>query len=469
MHRTTAQSGVTVVLVLVFMGIFLMMLAGLSGYVLTQAKIQRVSYAREQAFQVAESGLEYYRWFLAHNPGNLTDGTGASGPYVHDATDASGNTIGTYSLTIAGHSSCGELQSIDITSKGTASDAPQYTRTLEARYAKPSVADYAYIINDSVWAGADRQITGPYHSNGGVRMDGTSNSIVSSSVNTWQCTSAFGCSPSSQEPGVFGAGSDAALWQYPVPQIDFTGIASDFPTLKSVAQSQGLYFPSLGGSSQRGYHLIFNADGTVDVYEVTRTTGKSASNVNGDSKHDYDIIKKETWLGTYTIPSGCPVIYTEATSWIEGTISGKVTLVAADTTHGYTPDILLNNNIDYTVDDGTVGLTAIAEGNVRIPYQVPNDLSVSGIFVAQTGYFGRDYYGTSDKKGTLTINGSVVSNQRVGTKWTVTYCYWYGCSTDWSGFNNRVNTYDRALADSPPAFTPAASQDSTFTIWKEQQ
>ncbi|HET8581375.1 MAG TPA: pilus assembly PilX N-terminal domain-containing protein [Candidatus Paceibacterota bacterium] len=469
MHgRRTQRSGITVILVLVFMGIFMLLLSGIAGYVFVESKVTRATYVREEAFQIAESGLEYYRWFLAHDPGDLTDGTGGAGPYVHDAKDADGGTIGNYALTISGNLSCGVLQSVDIVSKGTSADDPTFTRTVEARYAKPSVAEYAYIINDSVWAGDDRRITGPYHANGGIRMDGTNNSTVESSVASWTCTSAFGCDSSTEEPGVFGTGSGSKYWQYPVPQIDFTGIATDFPTLKSLAQAQGLYFPSVGGGDQEGYHLVFNSDNTVDVYKVTRTAYISATDITGNSKRDYDTIRNQTWLGTYSIPAGCPVIFVEDKAWIEGTIASKVTLIADDP-GSYAPEILLSDDIDYTKDDGTVGLTAIAEGDIRVPYGSPYDMTVRGIFVAQTGYFGRDSYGTGDHQGTLTMTGSIVSNQRVGTKWSYESCNWWGQCTEtgWSGYDTRVNAYDRALANDPPPFTPAASQDSAFVVWKE--
>lgn len=464
------QRGVTVVLVLVFMGIFLLILGGLSGYIFVESKAQRVTYVRESAFQVAEAGLEYYRWFLAHNPGNLTDGTGVSGPYIHTVADPEGGALGSYALSIVGNTACNVLQSIDITSVGSLFVEPGTTRTLSARYAKPSVAEYAYIINNSVWAGADRDITGPYHSNGGIRMDGTNNSTVTSSVPDWLCTSSFGCSPTETKPGVFGSGSGASFWVYPVPQKDFAGFATDFPTLKTLAQADGLYFASQGGDDQRGYHLIFKSNGTVDVYQVTRTSSAESIHIDNpyDWSMDYDTITRESWQGNYTIPSDCSVIFVNDKAWIEGTVGRKVTLVAQDSSVSFAPDIILQGNIDYTAYDGSVGLTAIAENSVRIPKVVPYNLSVRGIFVAQSGYFGRDLYICSespyDKRGTLTITGSIVSNYRVGTKWSYIYS---SCGSTWSGFNTRVNAYDQTLAQDPPPFTPVAGPDSEFVVWEE--
>ena len=108
---------------------------------------------RTEAFTVAEAGLEYYRWFLSHFPGNTTDGTGHGGPYVTTYTDPENGTAGTYSLSIVGNSTCGVVQSIDVTSTGSPSDAPGISSTIVARYAAPSVAAYSYVINSSVVGG----------------------------------------------------------------------------------------------------------------------------------------------------------------------------------------------------------------------------------------------------------------------------------------------------------------------------
>ena len=453
------------------MGVFATVVGMLSSYLLTQANVTRAKYAREQAFGIAESGLEYYRWFLAHNPNNLTNGTGLPGPYNYVVEDPEGGQVGTASLSIIGNSSCGVVQSIEIASEGTADASPQYKRTLTTRYARPSVAEFSQIINSNVWAGADRNIVGPYFSNGGIRMDGTNNSTVSSAVSTWTCTSSFGCNPSQSKPGVWGAGSGFALWKFPVPNFNFAGVASNFGTLKGYAQTQGRYFDTVSTSGQRGYHMIFRNNNTVDVYRVNTTNWRWTIHIDNLTtwQQDYHQITGETFLGNYTIPAGCPIILAEDNIWLEGTIASKVTLIAADPENAsYNPDIILQGNISYTATDGSVGLTAIAERSVLYGYNIPDVMSVRGIFVAQSGYYGRNlypcWYAPYDKRASLSLHGSVVSNGRVGTKWGYSAS---GCSNQWSGFNTRTDTYDRLLAFSAPPFTPFASTDYKFIIWKE--
>ena len=94
---------------------------------------------------------------------------------------------------------------------------------------------------------------------------------------------------------------------------------------------------------------------------------------------------------------------------------------------------------------------------------------LNGIFAAQLGHFGRNNYAYSNfpsswdsynKRNSLTINGTIVSNGREGTKWTSNGTYI-------SGFNVRTNTYDRDLVSDPPPLTPAVSTTYEFIEWRE--
>lgn len=487
--KSTPTRGVTVLLVLGFMGIFLFLLGTILSYVLTQGRYGRALYAREQAISIAESGLEYYRWFLAHNPAIMKTGQGFATPYTYTVDDPEGGKVGTAVITAVPKTACGVVQWVDLTSKGTADANPKFTRSITARYMRPSVAEYSNIINANVWAGADRNITGNYHSNGGVRMDGTNNSIVSSAVSSWTCDSSFGCSPSQIQNGVFGAGSGSALWRYPVSSFDFAGIGTQFGEIKTYAQAggimlnptsvqvrgvqQGNSFPSVGGTDQRGYLLKFNADNTVEVSRVMGAGQSRSQHIDnlGQWVSDYHSINNSPNIGTFAIPDDCSLIYADTKVWIEGVVGKKVTIVAADL-GTFSPDIIINGNITYATSDGSSGLTAIAERSILIPLFSPNDLTMRGVFVAQNGYVGRNYYQSGGQNGvgqaggpfvqrsSLTTIGSVVSNQRIGTQWT---CGGVLCS----GYATRNDLYDRLLAFSPPPFTPSASPDYRFVLWKE--
>ncbi len=466
---------------IVFGAIFVTVLSSLSGFVLSQNRAQVHDTGKSEGLSLAEAALEYYRWHLAHFPTDLQNGTGHGGPYTINYNDPeNGTPIGAAKLAIVGNTSCGQITSIDITAQGTPTDNSG-SATLIARYAKPTVAQYSYILNDSVWAGSDRTIYGPYHSNGGIRMDGTANSPVTSSLSSWSCTSSFGCSQTQTEPGVFGAGPNQNLWSYPTPQVDYSGIAANFSSLKATAQSSGLYFARIssgttGVNANKGYHLIFNSNGTVTIKKVTAETDVPSIPIDNPSvttlQDDYTLIKTESTFGTYTIPSGCGLIFVEDNTWIEGAIPSEITVVAANvTTTGVNPNILLPNNITYSNASGVSGLTAIAENDVLITPNSPNNMNLSGIFIAQGGAFGRNLYTCSsnnyDDRDTLTIHGSTISNKRTGTQWTYSG---FGCGsgTQISGYTTRIDAFDRQLSTNPPPFTPAVSSQYEFVDWHQK-
>ncbi|HVU75730.1 MAG TPA: hypothetical protein VHD38_02770 [Candidatus Paceibacterota bacterium] len=479
MRHSLHQRGITTIMVVGFMGVFMLIMAMLTSYAFEQAKYGRALLAREQALSIAEAGLEYYRWFLSHNPGNVQNGTGLPGPYTYTVSDPEGGTLGTASLTVTGNYQCSTLQNIDITSKGAASNNPSYSRTVSTRYMQHNVAEYAFLSNSNVWFSSSNTSVGPYFSNGGIREDGTNNSIVGSALANFSCDSSMGCSPTQSKPGVFGAGSGSALWQYPVSSIDFSGIATNFNTLKTYAQTSGRYFQDNTVSSNHdsmGYHIVLKSDGTFDAYKVTGTQWVYGYRSNGDCSSgggwctDYDIITSQTYLGNYTIPSTCGLVYVQGTLWLEGTLKGKLTIVAADPSTTYAPDILIANNIAYAATDGTTGLTAIAEHSVRIALNVPDTLNIRGIFVAQSGYYGQDYhlagytngYDSYIVRSNLNVIGSLVSNQKAGVQWVD------GSGNTVSGFRNRTSSYDQVLAFNPPPFTPAVSSDYHYALWNEQ-
>jgi hypothetical protein len=465
------ERGITTIMVIGFMGVFMLIMGMLTSYAFEQAKYGRALLAREQALHVAESGLEYYRWFLAHNPGNLQNGTALPGPYTYTVNDPEGSAIGSASLAITGNYQCGVLQNIDIVSTGTATNNPGFPRTISARYMQPSVAQYASLLNTNVYYGSSSSASGPYFANGGIHQNGTNNSTVSSAVSTWQCTTSYGCTSTQTQPGVFGTGSNALLWQYPVSSINFTGMTTNLSDLRTYAQANGRLFTDSYVSAHHdssGFHVIFNADGTYDIYKVTGTTPLNAYSPDfSTARTDYDVITAQSYIGRYTPASSCGLVYLQGTTWIEGTVKGKVTLVVADPSASYAPDAILTSNIAYANSDGTTGLAVISEHSVRIPLNSPNAMAIRGIFVASSGYVGRDYYysnGSYDSylsRSSIALTGTFVSTQ------SPALCYSSGSSC-LQGYSTRTYSYDQVLAFNPPPFTPNALTDYHYVLWSER-
>jgi hypothetical protein len=457
MRRTeNTSNGHLVILILVFGSIFLLLLASFLGLFVSQKRASGTAVASERALHIAEAGLEYYRWYLAHNPGDITNGTTTPQPYIHRYTDPQTGEIGQFELTVEGtNASCGQVGAIEITSVGYTDNDPDLKRVVRGRYARPIVSEYSYVLNAPyTWIGADHEITGPYHSNGTLEMDGTNNSIMTSA----------------RENGIYGDGPNDDLWQFPVPPVDFVGISVDLVTMKTAAQTSGLHF---GPSNKKGYHVLFKSNGTIEVRKVRSTHSMDAYRVDNSNEQTEDnLIQDRDSATTYTIPSDCAVLFFEDRVWVEGVLNKKVTLVAARPAHSSDPSIILPGNITYTTNNGSAGLLAIAEDDVLIALNSPEDMTINGIFVAQKGYFGRNGYALQGnsvpngfssyvKQDELTINGTIISNGRSATKWT---CGGGFCS----GYNYRESSYNRTLVESPPPLTPATSPDYQFVEWREE-
>jgi hypothetical protein len=493
MKREVRSYGAVTIVAIIFMLIFTMLMGTLVSVAVVQHKVQSAKQDQERALQIAEAGVDYYRWFLAHYEDDLQDGTGIAGPYVHTFTDPEDGDIGEFSLDIDGYMQCGEVMSISITSTGKVYDDEDQTRTVYAKYARPSVAEYSYILNDDVWAGSDRVISGKYHSNKGVVMDGSHDSLVTSEYESWDCDI---CDPEQDPAGGVtknvGGNGNSALWDYPAPRIDFTIINQHFNKLKGFAVANNRYY---GDTGHEGYLVSFQDDGTIDISVVESTLENEYCWWAGwwwgwvcDDEDTWAYDSDVGWheeksipdtvtalVSGVTVPEDCGVLFFEDNLWIEGEVNGKVTIASADMSTGST-HAYINNDILYTPGDGTDdGLTVIVEDSILIGPASENYLEINGIFVAKDGRFGRNRYTCSggyslpsaycnpvdyNERAELTINGSIVSNGRVGTQWTSGGVYV-------SGYQQRYNNYDKDQAIDPPPLTPFTSEDYGFVQWYE--
>ncbi len=465
--------GYLLVLVLVFGSIFFLITASFVGYIVTQSQLVQQKVDLQRAGDVAEAGLNYYRWFLAHYPNDVTNGTGLPGPYVHTYFDPEGDAIGEFSLSVASTTYCGDISSLEVSSTGFVYDNPDVRRTVKARYARPTVAEYSFILNANVWAGADRVIVGPYHSNGGIRMDGSNNSTVTSGQASWTCTPSFGCNPEGARDGVFTttANPNTALFSFPHPPINFTGLSVDLAQMQDRAQNAGgIYIPPSGSF---GYRVTFNGNGTFNVRRVNGTTLYWGYSVEHGFQQERHVISSTNTNTVYTINAECPLIFIQDKVWLDGVVDQKVTLAAADVASAaINPSIILNDSISYNSPDA--GLLAIAEQDVLLGLVVPSNMIANGIYIAQNGRFSRNHYYDSGGyaipvalrpyilRDALTMNGTIVSNGRVGSQWT-------SGGVPVSGFLNRVNTYDRNLVVDPPPLVPKTSDLYAITDWRDER
>lgn len=447
----THSKGSILIMMLVMVVMFAVMFVALSGLVTRQYHESVLQIHDELAFQVAESGLNYGRWRLAHNSTDFTTET-------NDVTDQFANTAGSYTVTFTPQ--VGSTQ-VTITSVGNTSETPARAITLKARYGIPSLAKYATITNSDVWYGGT--VKGPIHGNGGIRMDATSDSTVASAKATYVCQPYHGCN-NEVKPGVWGVGQDKNLWQFPVAPVDYNALSQDLLAIKNVAQTAGTYY---GPSGVFGYHVVFNANNTYSVYKVTRkkTNISSYTQETGWESSSFDI-DRETLLETKAVPDN-KALYFEDTLWVNGTITSHITVAAGvfpDTTATNT-DIIINGSITYNgVKDGTRVFGAVAQRNVLIPYYAaPDTLQMDGAYIAQKGKFGRHYYssGTQNVRTALNQYGMIASN-------TVPVTAWVNSSGQvTSGYRGGEVAYDPNLLYGPPPYFPT-SGSYEFISWEQK-
>src|SRR3990172_9967486 len=85
---------------LIITSAFVVVIYGMLSVLSLQLDSSHRQTAQEEALNIAEAGINYYRWHLAHDPNDFQDGTGNPGPYTHDYHDPQGNITGSYTLDI---------------------------------------------------------------------------------------------------------------------------------------------------------------------------------------------------------------------------------------------------------------------------------------------------------------------------------------------------------------------------------
>ena len=153
------QRGTILIQVFVFGMIAVLVIGALISWAGTNIKSSRHTVYREQAIEIAEAGVEYYRWHLAHNQSDFQDGsTTPIGPYVHNYYDKDGNLIGSFTLTITPPLVGSTL--VTILSQGSVSADPTASRKIQVKLGMPSIAKYAMVTNSAVYYGSGDEVFG---------------------------------------------------------------------------------------------------------------------------------------------------------------------------------------------------------------------------------------------------------------------------------------------------------------------
>ncbi len=469
-----SSSGLILVNVLVFGVIAIVVTTSLVNWGATMLKDTRQLSLKEQALQIAEAGVDYYRWHLAHSSTDYKDGTGtttSNGPFLHDFEDKDGNIIGQFALTITPPPVGSTL--IKIKSKGTIVADPSVSRTIQVSLAIPSFAKFAVVANDVMRFGAGTEIFGPIHSNEGIRFDGIVHNLITSSVDHYNDTEnpggmVFGVYTTSgtddpyypaevpDRPDVFMAGR-----QFPVANVDFTGITADINALKTLAMTGGKYFASSGS---QGYHIVLKTNDTFDLYKVTALKAAASHCNNSQSQNGWGTwsIKTENYIGNYLLPAN-GIIFAQDHAWVDGKIDGaRLTIAVGDFPDSASKrkNIILNKDLLYTDYNGGDVIGLIAQGDISIGLESEDELRIDAALISQNGRIGRNYFsddcGASYVRDTITLYGMIATNDRYG------FAY-----TDGTGYTNRNIIYDSNLLYAPPPSFPLTSNQYSTLSWEE--
>ena len=473
--------GSALVYVLVIMFVVSIIFSAMVTFIVSQLKFSFYQAEREQAFQIAEAGIDWYRWYLAHETAGKT---AQQIQEFWDSVDPGPYGVGTpYEVSYGGGDYSISVQKPDpgstivmVTSTGWVNQDPSAKRIIQVRFRRPSWSEYLFLSNSFMNFGTEATVYGKVFSNYGIRFDGHAYNTVSAlpvSFNdpTWGGNNLqFGVhttvnpadpnAPSypwpagtvPDRPDVFAGGR-----QFPSPAVSFTGVTADLANMKTQAQSgNGYYFDSSG----LGRRILFNSDGTFTVCTV-----KSAnSNTHAISRY-YATSGSGTCTScsgscatNYPIPNN-GIIFVENNAWVDGTINNdKVTVAAANLSGGGNQaDIYIGSsaaNLTYASFDCNNMLGLVAQHDVRVLSSCPNNYVVDAALLAQDGTVGINNNGSFGAKNSMTFNGAIVS-----------YLEPYFVNGN-NGFGVRTYNFNNNLLYCPPPYFPTGTQYS-IDLWKE--
>lgn len=460
---------------LVIMTVVMILLTSIVSFVSSYLQYSLKQRDREQALHIAEAGIHFYRWYLAHQ---LDGRTASQIQAFWDAGTALGQSTpyvgsfggGEYSITVTPPDSGQTI--VYITSTGQTDRYPDQSRTIRVRLRRPSWSEYAALTDEAVRFGTGTEVFGKIHSNNGIRFDGLAHNVVSSAVDEYNDPDHTGANefgvhthvnapPSSGVNNTFRAAEAPpsavatrtdvfeAGREFPVAPLDFNGLLGDLSLMKSEAQS-GANGSRYFDNTRQGRHIILKSNDTFDI----RTVQSFNASTN-------EIINYNGGWSNYSIPDG-GVIFVENNVWLEGTVDGRrVTVVAANLISASQKTIYLGKDLRYTNYDCTDMIGVIGQNDVEVYRQSNNILRLDAALLAQSGRVGRaNYTGPYATRDTITVYGSIVSNQRYGFAWAD------AMGNHVSGYQTRNLYYDNNLLYCPPPYFPTGTQYE-LDLWEE--
>jgi len=472
---------------LVIMTVVSIILVSILQFISSQVRLSIHSGNKEQSFQLAEAGVYFYRWYLAHETETLNakqlnefwasgNALGVGGVYEKEFPE--GDPIGKYQIEVEAPEANSTIVTVEST--GWTYKNPDMKRKVRVRFRKPSWSEYAVVTDSDIRFGEGTVVNGKIHSNGGIRFDGVAYNLITSHKDTYDDPDhsggvEFGVHthespidplPPANAPvrnDVFVAGR-----QFPVPLISFTGFSEDNDFIKDEAKAglsgdgctnNGCYFDD----SEYGREIILKSNGTFDVRIVASMDSYTHSvslyrrydrpNRTCSNRSDSRCVRN------YQIPDG-GIIFVENDVWVMGEVSNKkITIVASDNSivnpASYGKNIYIGeDNLNYSSYDGNDIIGLVAQKNISVIFDCLSNLTIDAALLAQNGRVGRDYY-PLNYKNSITVNGSIATKLRYG------FAY-----TDGTGYQDRILHFDNNLLYYPPPYFPTGDAYA-IDLWEE--
>ncbi len=483
--RYTNQKGLITPLILIIASTMLIFATAIINWSISEHKDASRKIRTTQALQIAEAGVNYYKWHLEHDEGDYRDGKdwccdndpgksliecgGTCGPYDHPYLDYNDVNIGYFSLQITPP----EVGSTIVTVKsiGYAYDDANNKKEITSRVGKRSLAEYSFLSNTPIWIGAGEATSGPLHSNGGIRFDDVCNTEITSAVENYDCAD-VGHDCTGIKPGIWGSGGPTTYWRFPVSVIDYDLFTVSLANIQTKAakedgtcngdsgEGRGICFEDSGAE---GYLVEFLSDATVNIYQVDSLESPLKYWNYPGWKQEAEKIENKTLLGNYNMPDN-GLIFIEDDIWTEGTVNGKVTVAAAkfpENQNNYA-QIRINSNIQYLARDGNHILGLISQGDLTVPRHAPDNLIVDATLLSQKGhvYFRRYENSSFVVKNNIEIYGGIITN----LFWTWSYVTSSGIIVN--GYTTTNTIYNNNLTFSPPPSFPT-SENFEVLSWSE--
>lgn len=471
----------------------------------------------QQSFSVAEAGVNYYLWHLAHNPTDYRDGQSTPatpdpqlgyGPYTHDYIDSNASNQGTFTLWVKPQGAGSTI--VKVRSIGKAKGT-NITRTVEAQIGATSFASYGLVADVEFWFGETEAANGPVFSNQGVHMDGPNSDTVGSARTTYVPQPQYGGDGSSKpgvwcSPGVLTpncSARDKSNWLYPQASIDFNQVATSLCTMKKTAFANdpataslaslsnacsqvpttrtAAYIPRNGStfSLAKGYLIQLNNNGT---YNLHRVSGEN------DRQTVYTSALTTTSVANNIPLPSSGVIFVEDNVWIRSnpTFAGRVTVAAGQlASAANAPDINIADDLLYTTKNGADVIGLVAENDITVaPYAPPSTgaftFEIDAATLSQSGSvtWPDRYKADSSRctRGWVAANQNFVYYGSIATRqyWTWNYIqnscgdavYDSSINRYVSGIKRTETNYDYNLLYAPPPNYPITG-GYTILSWRE--